>query len=317
MKKYTEEQTRELCRITERTEELFSPYACKNSQYIRQRTSRYDKEEYVRSQYAVDADKIIHSPFFNRGSDKTQVFSFFKNDDITRRASHVQLVSRIARSIGKALRLNCDLIEAIAIGHDIGHTPFGHKGEHYLNELYNGNTGRFFNHNVHSVRVLQVISRSNLTLQTVDGILCHCGEKVNEEYLPAKLGTYEDFINTVEKCYTDESAVGKLHPATLEGCVVRLSDMIAYIGKDRQDAGRLKMRVDYGDTVIGKNNSEIINNVTTDVISNSMDKPYLSVSKDVFEALVSSQKENNAKIYQCEEVTAQYDTVVKQSMEKL
>ncbi|MDE6505453.1 MAG: HD domain-containing protein [Clostridia bacterium] len=311
-----DEQTRELRRITEQAEELYSPYACKNAQYVRERESRYD-DEAVRSQFAVDADKIIHSPFFNRGSDKTQVFSFFKNDDITRRASHVQLVSRIARSIGRALRLNCDLIEAIAIGHDIGHTPFGHKGEKYLNELYNGNTGRYFNHNVHSVRVLQVISRSNLTLQTADGIICHCGEKVNEEYFPAVLGTYSDFKATFENCYTDETAVGRLHPATLEGCVVRLSDMIAYIGKDRQDAGRLKMRLNYSDTVIGKSNSEIISAVTSDVIANSMGKPYLSVSKDVFDALVSSQRENNLKIYQCEEVTSQYDKVVKPMMEKL
>ncbi len=316
MKVLTEEQTRELRKITEQTEEAYSPYAVRNGQYIRERESRYD-EETVRSQFAVDADKIIHSPFFNRGSDKTQVFSFFKNDDITRRASHVQLVSRIARSIGKALRLNCDLIEAIAIGHDIGHTPFGHKGEKYLNELYNAGTGRYFNHNVHSVRVLQIISRSNLTLQTADGIICHCGEKVNEKYLPAVLGTYEDFKTTMESCYTDQTAVGRLHPATLEGCVVRLSDMIAYIGKDRQDAGRLKMRVEYSATVIGKSNSEIISAVTTDVIANSMGKPYLSVSKDVFDAMVSSQKENNLKIYQCEEVTSQYDRVVKPMMEKL
>ena len=271
----------------------------------------------MRTQFAIDVDKIIHSPFYNRGSDKTQVFSFFRNDDITRRASHVQLVSRIARTIGRALRLNTDLIEAIAVGHDIGHTPFGHKGEHYLNALYNNNTGRYFNHNVHSVRVLQEISGLNLSLQTVDGILCHCGEKVNEKYECGKLTDFEEFNKVFEQCYTEKETVGKLRPGTLEGCVVRISDMIAYIGKDRQDALRLKMKVGFNDSVIGKTNIDIIKNVVADVIANSMDKPYLSISADVYAAMVQSQRENNEKIYQRKEVTEQYDAVVKPMMEKM
>lgn len=130
---------------------LLSPYACRNKLAIREYKSKLYDNEIIRSQFSIDVDKIIHSQFYNRGSDKTQVFSFYKNDDITRRASHVQLVSRIARRIGTALRLNLDLIEAIAIGHDIGHTPFGHKGEQYLSELYYADTGKYFNHNVHSV----------------------------------------------------------------------------------------------------------------------------------------------------------------------
>lgn len=316
MQKFSPRQIEELNKITEETEKLYSPYACKNSDYIRKNPSRYDAEA-VRTQYSIDADKIIHSPFFNRGSDKTQVFSFYKNDDITRRASHVQLVSRIARSIGKALRLNLDLIEAIAIGHDIGHTPFGHKGESYLSALYNKNTGRYFNHNVHSVRVLQVISKCNLTLQTLDGIICHCGEKVHDKYLPSKLSDFDAFQRTVEECYADREAVGALRPATLEGCVVRLSDLIAYVGKDRQDAARLKMNVEYGETAIGKSNSQIISGVMNDVIANSMGKPYLSLSSDVYEALAFAQSENNVKIYACDEVSSQYESAVKPMMEKM
>lgn len=316
MKNFTEEQIEYLRKSADEAEKLFSPYACRNAQAVRRYYSRYDGE-FLRSQYSVDTDKIIHSPFFNRGSDKTQVFSFYKNDDITRRASHVQLVSRIARTIGKALKLNLDLIEAIAIGHDIGHTPFGHKGEFYLNALYNSSTGRYFNHNVHSVRVLQTLSGCNLTLQTVDGILCHCGEKVNERYEPSTLTEYEEFTKIFESCYTDKDAVSKLHPATLEGCVVRISDMIAYIGKDRQDAARLGMEIEFDDAVIGKNNSEMINNLITDVIANSLDKPYLSISGDVYESLVACQKENGRKIYACEEVNAQYDSVVKPMIERL
>ena len=105
-------------------------FAAKGSMAIR-RDPTSDKETVWRGAYARDVDKIMYSPFYNRYTDKTQVFSFYKNDDITRRALHVQLVSRIARSIGSALNLNLDLIEAIALGHDIGHTPFGHAGERF------------------------------------------------------------------------------------------------------------------------------------------------------------------------------------------
>ena len=317
MKTYGEEQKEKFLKILADTESLYSPYACKNEQAVRQySSSRYDGE-FARTQFAVDIDKIIHSSFFNRGSDKTQVFSFYRNDDITRRSSHVQLVSRTARTIGRALRLNLDLIEAIAIGHDCGHTPFGHKGEAYLNEVYHAHTGRFFNHNVHSVRVLQTVSECNLTLQTLDGILCHCGEKVNEKYEPAALGDFDAFLQTLEQCYTDEAAIKQLRPATLEGCVVRISDMIAYLGKDRQDASRLGMRIEYDDSILGKKNADVLNYTVQDLIVNSMEKPYLSVSEDVYEALVSMQRENNEKIYQREEVSAQYERIVKPMMARL
>ncbi len=115
-----------------------------------------DKANVWRRPFIRDIDKVMHCPYFSRYADKTQVFSFYKNDDITRRNLHVQLVSRIARTIGSTLHLNLDLIEAIALGHDIGHTPFGHAGEKYINEIYRAECGRFFNHNVHSVRVLEV-----------------------------------------------------------------------------------------------------------------------------------------------------------------
>ena len=102
-------------------------FAAKSADALR-RNPEQDKESIWRPAYLRDVDKIMHSPYYNRYTDKTQVFSFYKNDDITRRALHVQLVSRIARSIGSVLNLNLDLIEAIALGHDIGHTPFGHAG---------------------------------------------------------------------------------------------------------------------------------------------------------------------------------------------
>ena len=314
MKNFTTAQIEELNKITRTTEEHYSPFACKSAQAVRK--EGYD--DVTRPPFLIDVDKIIHCPFFNRGSDKTQVFSFYKNDDITRRSSHIQLVSRIARTIGRALRLNLDLIEAIAIGHDIGHTPFGHRGEWYLNELYNRHTGRYFNHNVHGVRVLQKISNSKLTVQTLDGILCHCGEKVNGEYFPAKPQSFEEFEKTVEECYTDQTAIGRLHPSTMEGCVVRLSDMVAYLGKDRQDAlYRLKIRLDLNDYGIGSSNRDIIKNVVEDVVANSMGKPYLSISPDVYEALKKTKDENYEKIYQSEQATAQYEDGVRPMFERL
>ncbi|MDE7452856.1 MAG: HD domain-containing protein [Clostridia bacterium] len=314
MKNFTSAQKEQLNKITERTEELYSPYACKSAQAIR----KEGYSDYTRPPFAVDADKIIHCPVFNRGSDKTQVFSFYKNDDITRRSSHIQLVSRIARTIGRALRLNLDLIEAIAIGHDVGHTPFGHKGEWYLSELYNKHTGRYFNHNVHGVRVLHTIFNSKLTVQTLDGILCHCGEKVNGEYRPAEPKSFDEFEKLVERCYTDREEIGKLHPSTMEGCVVRLSDMVAYLGKDRQDAlYRLKIPLELHDFGIGSSNRDIIKNVVEDLVANSMDKPYLSLSPDVYDALKLTKDENYEKIYQSKQATAQYEDGVKPMFSRL
>ena len=141
-----------------------------------------DRASIWRQAFVHDIDKIMHSPYYNRYADKTQVFSFHKNDDITRRALHVQLVSRIARTIGKALNLNLDLIEAIALGHDIGHTPFGHAGEDFLDQLYFEHTGRHFSHNIHSVRVLDKIFPYNISLQTLNGIAAHDGEMELCEY---------------------------------------------------------------------------------------------------------------------------------------
>ena len=134
-----------------------NPYCCNDDSIIRRNPER-DKANLWRPAFVRDTEKILHLPVYNRYADKTQVFSLFKNDDITRRALHVQLVSRIARSIGNVLGLNTDLIEAVALGHDIGHTPFGHAGERFLSDLLHGETGIFFNHNVHSVRVLDVLS---------------------------------------------------------------------------------------------------------------------------------------------------------------
>ena len=159
----------------EKKNRTYADHSCHDDMAIRRRSSNKPGQIW-RPSFAKDIDRILYSPYYNRYTDKTQVFSLTKNDDITRRSLHVQLVSRIARTIGRALNLNLDLIEAIALGHDIGHTPFAHCGEVYLNELYNSHTGRFFNHNIHSARVLNKIFPLNLTLQTLSGIAGHNGE---------------------------------------------------------------------------------------------------------------------------------------------
>ena len=252
-----------------------------------------------RPNFAKDIDRILYNPYYNRYTDKTQVFSLTKNDDVTRRSLHVQLVSRIARTIGRALNLNLDLIEAIALGHDIGHTPFAHCGEVYLNELYHSHTGRFFNHNIHSVRVLDKIFPLNLSLQTLSGIAGHNGEIELAEYRPVPMDSFEAFEAELEKCYTTPGYANKIQPSTLEGNVVRISDIIAYLGKDRQDAERISLveNRDFTASNIGSINSEIINNLVVNVIENSYGHPYIKLDEAHFSAVQSYKRENYSMIY--------------------
>ena len=271
-----------------------------------------------RPTFVHDIDKILHCPFYNRYTDKTQVFSLYKNDDITRRSLHVQLVSRIARTIGAALGLNLDLIEAISLGHDLGHPPFAHTGETYLSQLYNKHTGRYFFHNLQSVRVLDNIYPLNISLQTLNGIATHNGEIECEEYLPRPMNSFEEFDRCMERCYTDLAYAKSIMPDTLEGCVVRLSDIISYLGKDRQDAARTKM-VDeslFMDNDIGSINAEIINNLCVNVIENSYGKPYIKLDDKHFKALQKARLENYRVIYHAAEM-AKLDTSVKPMMAEI
>lgn len=280
---------------------------------IRRRSGK-DSASPQRPAYVRDVEKILHSPYYNRYTDKTQVFSFYKDDDISRRALHVQLVSRIARNIGRVLGLNLDLIEAIALGHDIGHTPFGHAGERYLNELYHAHTGRYFMHNVHSVRVLDGIFHMNISLQTLDGILCHNGELELDEYRPRPLGDFEAFDRMLEECYRSQEAVTSLIPGTLEGCVVRISDIIAYLGKDRQDALRTGVLADdivFQNDKIGRFNAVMINNLVVNIIENSYGKPYIKMDPEFFEALSLGKRENYKLIYGQDALFAQQEEQIK------
>lgn len=298
-------------RIKNDRENGFAGNLAFNEVNVVRRDSNKDKANIIRTAFIRDIDKIIHCPYYNRYADKTQVFSFYKNDDITRRGLHVQLVSRIARTIGKALGLNLDLIEAIALGHDIGHTPFGHAGEEFLDELLFAHTGRHFSHNIHSVRVLDKIFPYNISLQTLNGIAAHDGEMELSEYYPAPLETFEEFDKQIEACYIDKSSVKKLVPATLEGCVMRISDIIAYLGKDRQDAEKANIvnNCDFEDGTIGVYNAQIINNLITNIVENSYGKPYIKMDQEHFDALRKAKSDNYSLIYKQEKVGEAYNTI--------
>src|SRR5574344_757757 len=299
--------------LKDRQENKLNPYACKNEEVIRRNPAR-DKQNLWRPSYVRDIEKIMHSPYYNRYADKTQVFSFFKNDDITRRALHVQLVSRIARNIGAVLGLNNDLIEAIALGHDIGHTPFGHAGERFLNQIYHDRTGRYFNHNVHSVRVLDQIFGRNISLQTLDGIICHNGEFEMQEYRPKEAVTFDEFDKIVEDCYTQKEAINTLIPMTLEGCVVRICDMIAYLGKDRQDAKKANLLTDnllFKNKGIGTDNADMTNNLVVNIIEKSYGKDYIYMDDEYYEALKDAKVENYKNIYNNPVIEKQYSESIK------
>ena len=299
----------------EKLNRTFTDHSCHDDMTIR-RYADDQADRVWRPSFSKDIDRILYSPYYNRYTDKTQVFSLTKNDDITRRSLHVQLVSRIARTIGRALNLNLDLIEAIALGHDIGHTPFAHCGEVYLNELYNSHTGRFFNHNIHSARVLDKIFPLNLSLQALSGIAGHNGEIELAEYHPVPMNSFEDFEAELEKAYTIPGYANKIQPNTLEGNVVRISDIIAYLGKDRQDAASIQMVDDrqFSDSIIGSVNSDIINNLVVNIIENSYGHPYIKLDEEHFKAVQSYKKENYAMIYANEPGRVILNRVVKPMM---
>ena len=285
-----------------RKEDYLSQYACFSKDAIRIR----EEEEDIRPPFFNDIDRIIHSLSYTRYLDKTQVFTRSDNDHISKRITHVQLVSKIARTIGRALNLNEDLIEAIALGHDIGHTPLGHEGESILNEISLRELGEYFAHNIQSVRHLMFVENNgkgfNLSLQVYDGIMCHNGEMLDSVYTPVKKSK-EEFLKEFQDSYHDIVKSNKNHPMTLEGCVVRISDIIGYIGRDIEDAimiGRIQ-REDIPkeiSDVLGSTNKEIVNTIILDIIENSMNQPYIKMSQNVYKALFDLKKFNYQHIYQ-------------------
>ncbi|HHU52638.1 MAG TPA: HD domain-containing protein [Clostridiaceae bacterium] len=269
----------------------------------------------IRTPFERDVGRILYSVDFRRLRQKTQVFFNPRNDHICTRMEHVLYVNYIASTIGKALNLNTDLIEAIALGHDIGHTPFGHTGEKELQaclEKYNADFS--FQHELHSLRVVDVLAQRkpnqnglNLTFEVRDGIVSHCGEKYNEyELKPNREKTESELIPGAQKHEP---------PATLEGCVVRMADKIAYIGRDIEDGARaglmsfdaLPIAIK---TELGTTNGEIINTLVKDIIDNSYGHDAVIMSQEKGQAMEELLNNNMRHIYRSDRIQ-RYDFTVR------
>ena len=291
--------------------EKLSPWACPSTSAIREKEEE-TLEKGHRQNFSVDSDRILHSLSYSRYIDKTQVFYLIKNDHITHRVLHVQLVSKIGRTIGRILGLNEDLIEAVSLGHDIGHAPFGHDGEKFLSNLCESYGAGPFLHNIQSVRSLQSIERKgrgwNLTLQVLDGILCHDGELHAQSLEPARDKNFESLYNEMKKKKEDPTI--NLYPMTLEGCVVRMADTISYIGRDIEDAIRLGLinRKDLPkecSEILGATNGTIVYTLVEDLVANSFEKPSLRFSDQVGDSLKALKEFNEDRIYRNSRVKEQ------------
>jgi dGTPase len=294
----------DLRRELERQEETrLSTYATRSSQAIRRRFEERIQEGH-RQNFAVDADRILHSRAYTRYIDKTQVFYLIEHEHISHRVLHVQLLSKIARTIGRYLRLNEDLLEAIALGHDIGHPPFGHDGERILSKLCQAHGIGPFLHSIQGVWFLERAEKRgkglNLSLQVLDGILCHDGETHLERLAPDQEKTFGRFEEEIRLKQADPDY--PLKPMTLEGCVVRLADTISYIGRDLEDAITLNLihRDELPPQVtqrLGRTNGAIVYSLVSDLITHSYDKNYVGYSPEVGEALKTLKQFNYRRIY--------------------
>jgi dGTPase len=303
--------------LEQRESENLSPDATLNKNAVRRMDEKKIETEY-RQAFSVDVDRILHSSAYTRYIDKTQVFYLIKNDHITHRVLHVQLVSKIARTVGRFLGLNEDLIEAIALGHDIGHTPFGHDGERILSDICKNNGIGYFRHSVQSIQFLDRVERNgegwNLCLQTLDGILCHDGEIHDRKLELKREKSFKKHEKEVAAKKEDPDTL--LIPMTLEGCVVRMTDTISYIGRDIEDAIRLDMikRSDLPTESVkylGDSNGTIVFNLVTDMIENSFQNIYIAFSPEISDALKLLKEFNFKHIYMNPKIKKHLGTIKK------
>ncbi len=259
-----------------------------------------------RSPFALDRDRILYSGAYRRYQGKTQVFSFtnFFDEEMSNRSLHTTYVSQISRTIAKMLGMDQELAEAIALGHDLGHTPFGHAGEKALSACAKSYGIGEFHHNVQSLRVVDKIAKKgqglNLTFAVRDGIISHDGEVHSQKIIPNKSKTEADLQAYVQAKQGGQSLDSM--PATLEGCVVRMADTIAYIGQDVEDAIRLGIiaREDLPAKVVqhlGSTNSQIVDALIKSVILGSWGKDFVAFAGDTADYLKILKKFNYKNIY--------------------
>ncbi|MDR2301740.1 MAG: HD domain-containing protein [Deltaproteobacteria bacterium] len=260
----------------------------------------------LRPIYAIDVDRILHSQAYTRYIDKTQVFYLLRNSHITHRVIHVQMVSRIARTVGQKLNLNLDLIEAAALGHDLGHAPFGHDGEAYLSELcQEASIGRFV-HAVMSLRCLERLEKSgrglNLTLGVLDAILCHDGESDFSTLAPEPGEKSFAELDRREKIRITDPNV-TVRPMTREGCLVRLCDTVSYVGRDLEDAIEVGLidrdqLPDHVTQTLGSTNGTIVYKLVENIIEESKRNPEkIAFSPEIAKVLIDLKNFNREKIY--------------------
>lgn len=294
--------------IRNRNECNLSPRAFRDQDATR---SKDEHEDEMRTRFAVDRDRILYSGAYRRYHGKTQVFSFTNliDEEMTNRNLHIAHVSQISRTIGKYLGLNTELIEAIALGHDLGHTPFGHDGEKALSKSCEEHGIGEFHHNIESLHIVDHISRKgrglNLSWPVRDGIISHDGEVHNTILAPEK-----DKTEARIQEYISEKKAGREFswmPATLEGCVVRITDTIAYIGQDIEDAIRFNIlkREELPQDVVthlGNTNSQIIDTLIKSVIVTSFEQDWVAFDEESSHYLLELKKFNYKRIYTDENV---------------
>ena len=248
----------------------------------------------LRGDYFRDQTAIIHATPFRRLKHKTQVFFSPQNDHICTRIEHVLHVSTIATTICKGLNIDVELAQAISLGHDLGHAPFGHIGEKALNEITKESGG--FIHELHSLRVVDKITRNgeglNLTYAVRDGIVSHCGEEFEQSLHPGKE------IKNLEAITTRQS-----EPLTYEACVVRVADKIAYLGRDIEDAITSSLITDRDIPMnlrknLGSTNGEIIDTLVMDIVKHSISKEEIAFSDEKYELICQLKEFNYERIYQ-------------------
>lgn len=282
---------------------LLSKFATTNEDAFR---AEPESNIHYRPPYAIDRDRIFYSGAFRRYTGKTQVIYFVSllDEQLTSRSLHTLSVAQIATTIGRFLGLNTDLIESIALGHDLGHPPFGHDGEMFLSNLSRENDLGYFHHNIQSLRVVDHIAKRgkglNLTFQTRDGILSHNGEVHDRVLEPNRKKTEADLQHYIQNM--EKGIEVDMMPATLEGCVVRITDTIAYIGQDIDDAIRIGLitRDDMPSgpaELLGNYTGQIIETLVNDVVEKSFNKNYVSFSEKISAALLELKQFNYRAIY--------------------